>query len=76
VFSHGQQERLGTETLPSIKGRCIPLKIKQGVVGVLGVSPGYRGFCFSLEEEYLLESFAGIIFLAITNNSFYDNPHK
>jgi len=67
VVSHGEQAGLGTETLPSVKWRFIPLNVKQGVIGVLGVSPHRSDFCFSPEEEYLLESFAGIISPAIAN---------
>jgi len=67
VFSHGEQAGLGTETLPSVKWRFIPLKVKQGVIGVLAVSPHRENFYFSSEEEYLLESFAGIISPAIAN---------
>ncbi len=68
VFSHGEQAGFGTETLPSVKWRFIPLKVKQGVIGVLAVSPHREDFYFSSEEEYLLESFAGIISPAIANS--------
>ncbi len=67
VFSHGEQAGFGKETLPSVKWRFIPLKVKQGVIGVLAVSPHREDFYFSSEEEYLLESFAGIISPAIAN---------
>lgn len=76
VFSQGQSAGFGTETLSAVKWRFLPLKVKNGITGVLAISPVTDKFIFSPEEEYLLESFAGILSLAIASTSQTDKQQE
>jgi len=65
VLDHAQVAGRGTATLPGAEGVYLPLLVSHGVVGVLGVLPARRGGAIHPEQLHLLETFAGIVALAV-----------
>ena len=65
VLEHGQTAGHGTSTLPGADGIYMPLTASHGVVGVLGVYPNESQRTASPEQFRLLETFSGLIALAI-----------
>lgn len=61
-----------TDTLPASKFRFIPLKSRQGVLGVLGVKPGESGGVISPDDGRILEIFADLAAHAMER--FSPNP--
>jgi len=65
VLEHGQTAGRGTATLPGAEGVYLPLTTPRGTVGVLGVAPSGAAQTVDLEQLHLLETFAGLVALAL-----------
>jgi two-component system, OmpR family, sensor histidine kinase KdpD len=65
VFEHGQIAGLGTATLPGSEGVYLPLATSAGTLGVLGAMPSHPPQSVDMEQLHLLETFAGLIALAL-----------
>ena len=65
AFQHGQPAGQGTDTLPSVAARFLPLRTARGVVGVLGVRPPDPDRHPIPAQRQLLEAFASQTALAI-----------
>ena len=65
AFQHKEPAGRGTDTLPAVPIRCLPLKTVRGVVGILAVKPTNEDDPLTPEQRRLLESFASQIALAI-----------
>lgn len=64
-MSHNKPAGRGTDTLTSSPFRFIPLIGEKETLGVLAIGRPQDKTFFSLEEEYQLESFVGLISLAL-----------
>jgi two-component system sensor histidine kinase KdpD len=64
VFKHGMAAGCGTETLSSSKWFHIPLKVQERIMGVLALSSDMD---INSEERHLIEAFASVISLALSN---------
>ncbi len=64
VFQHGKAAGCGTETLSSSKWFHIPLKVQERIMGILAVSSDVN---ISSEQRHLIEAFASVISLALSN---------
>jgi len=65
VYTHSQEAGRGTNTLPDLSVRLVPLRTPRGVIGVLGVKPEDPNFYLTPEQRRLLEGFASLAALAI-----------
>jgi two-component system, OmpR family, sensor histidine kinase KdpD len=65
VAEHGEMAGRGTATLPGAAGLYLPLAAAHGAVGVLGVYPRAARRLLDPEQIHLLETFAGLIALAV-----------
>ncbi len=65
VFEHDRPAGLGTDTLPAVPLRCLPLKTARGLVGVLGVRPWEAGRQLTPQQRQTLDSFAHQAALAV-----------
>jgi len=73
AFRHGELTGYGTDTLPGARGRYIPLKTAQGVVGVLGITrPGDEVTALTQEQRRLIQAFASQSALAIERANLAD----
>jgi two-component system, OmpR family, sensor histidine kinase KdpD len=61
----GEPAGRGTDVLPGIATRYLPLRTARGVLGVLAVRPSEPGAALSPERRRLLEVFASLAALAI-----------
>jgi two-component system sensor histidine kinase KdpD len=61
VFDHRQPAGIGTATLPGGDATYLPLLVKGGIVGVLGIRGKSAGRALDISQMQLLESFAGQI---------------
>lgn len=64
-FKQGRSAGRGTDVMPDVGLRCVPLKTVRGVVGVLAVKPIVPGAYLTPEQRRLLEAFASQSALAI-----------
>ncbi len=64
VFQHGKAAGCGTDTLSSSKWFHIPLKAQQKIMGVIALSSDVE---ISSEQRHLIEAFASVISLALSN---------
>ncbi len=64
-FKQGRSAGHGTDVMPDVGLRCVPLKTVRGVVGVLAVKPIVPGAYLTPEQRRLLEAFASQSALAI-----------
>jgi two-component system sensor histidine kinase KdpD len=65
VMDHEEAAGHGTTTLPGSAGLYLPLRASHGAVGVLGILPNTIWKTIGPERFHLLETFAGLIALAI-----------
>jgi two-component system, OmpR family, sensor histidine kinase KdpD len=65
VAEHGEMAGRGTATLPGAEGLYLPLAASHRIVGVLGVYPNTPRRLSNPEQVHLLETFAGLIALAV-----------
>jgi two-component system sensor histidine kinase KdpD len=65
AYQHGELAGRGTDTLPAVKARYMPLKTSQRTVGVLGVRPKDPTNYLGPEQQRLLQAFASQSALAI-----------
>jgi two-component system sensor histidine kinase KdpD len=65
VLAHGETAGRGTSTLPGSEGIYFPLTTSRLIVGVLGVIPFSSAQNIDIEQINLLETFAGLIGLAL-----------
>jgi two-component system sensor histidine kinase KdpD len=65
VLEHGETAGRGTTTLPAAEGLYLPLAASHGAVGVLGVVPNDATVYMGQDQLHLLQTFAGLIALAI-----------
>ena len=65
VLEHGQTAGRGTATLPGSQGVYLPLSTSRGIAGVLGIRPSESAQTIDIEQFRLLETFAGLIALAL-----------
>ena len=64
AFQHGKAAGYGTETLSSSKWFHIPLKAQEKIMGVMALSSDVK---ISSEQRHLIEAFASVISLALSN---------
>jgi len=64
VFQHGQAAGCGTETLSSSKWFHIPLKAQEKIMGIMALSSDVN---ITTEQRHLIEAFASVISLALSN---------
>lgn len=72
AFQHGEPAGYGTDTLPGARGRYLPLKTAQKVVGVLAIRPPNHEEPLTLEQRQLLQAFANQAALAIERANLAD----
>ena len=65
AFQHKEPAGRGSDTLPAVLIRCLPLKTARSVVGVLAVKPTQQDAQLTPEQRRLLEAFASQIALAV-----------
>jgi two-component system sensor histidine kinase KdpD len=65
AFKHNQPAGQGTDTLPAVDARYLPLKTARGVVGVLGLKLARSGLPSTPEQGRLMEALANQTALAI-----------
>lgn len=65
VYRNGQAAGRGTDTLPAVTARYLPLRTAQGIIGVLGVKPRDPQRSLMPEERQLLETFADLTAITI-----------
>ncbi len=65
AFQHHAPAGRGSDTLPAVPIRCLPLKTARGVVGILAIKPPQRDDRLTPEQRRLLESFASQVALAV-----------
>src|SRR5262249_30193672 len=59
VLDHGEKAGFGTSTLPGADALYLPLHVKSGTVGVMGVKPSSLSRLLEPEQVHLMEAFAG-----------------
>ncbi|MFL5245187.1 MAG: DUF4118 domain-containing protein [Gemmataceae bacterium] len=59
VFDHGEKAGFGTSTLPGADAVYLPLNVKSGTVGVMGVRPSALSRLLEPDQVHLMEAFAG-----------------
>jgi len=59
VFDHGEKAGFGTSTLPGADAVYLPLRVKSGTVGVIGVRPSALSRLLEPDQVHLMEAFAG-----------------
>jgi two-component system, OmpR family, sensor histidine kinase KdpD len=64
VYEHKKEAGRGTETLSSSKWYNIPLKIQKEIIGVMAISTDFK---INNEQKHLIESFASVVSLALSN---------
>jgi two-component system sensor histidine kinase KdpD len=64
-FQHQKIAGYGTDTLPSAKGRYVPLSTARGTVGVMSLSVTDDAAQFTVQQTQLLEAFADLAAVAI-----------
>jgi len=65
VFSNGRSAGKNTGTLSSSAWFYLPLKLQEKTIGVAGIKTINHDTALSAEQDQLLESFAGIVALAL-----------
>jgi two-component system sensor histidine kinase KdpD len=65
VFEHGKEAGKSTETLSSSKWLHVPLQVQKGTVGVLSIAIETN---INKEQKHLIEAFASVISLALSNS--------
>ncbi|HEV3235663.1 MAG TPA: sensor histidine kinase KdpD [Gemmataceae bacterium] len=65
VFDHGEKAGYGTMTLPGADALYLPLNVKTGAVGVMGMRPTELGRLLEPDQVHLMEAFAGQAAVAI-----------
>jgi two-component system sensor histidine kinase KdpD len=64
-FQRATQAGRGTDTLPSVDIRCLPLRTSHGVVGILGIKPVGQSSTLTPNQRELLQAFANQTALAV-----------
>ncbi len=62
----------GTDTLPAVMIRCIPLMTTHGIVGILGITSSSSQRLLTFDQRILLEGFANLSALAIERVSLVE----
>jgi two-component system sensor histidine kinase KdpD len=75
-YEHDKQVGFGTDTLPQVKARYIPLTTARGKVGVLALWTGKTKTILTVEQENLLESYADLAAVAIEGILMSEEAHK
>jgi two-component system sensor histidine kinase KdpD len=65
TYEHGQPAGRGSDTLPSARLRCLPLKTADGVLGVIGVKPPLVSGSLARSQWHLMEAFTSQAAIAI-----------
>jgi two-component system sensor histidine kinase KdpD len=65
VFEHKKFAGYGTDTLSSSKWHQVPLKVHNRALGVLAIAPEDK---MNNEKKHLIESFASVISLSLSNS--------
>jgi two-component system sensor histidine kinase KdpD len=65
VFEHDEKAGYGTMTLPGADALYLPLSVKSGTVGVMGMRPTELGRLLEPDQVHLMEAFAGQAAVAI-----------
>jgi two-component system sensor histidine kinase KdpD len=68
VYNNGHSAGKGTQTLSSAAWYYLPLIIQDKTVGVIGLKTIDSGKILSSDQKQLIESFAGVVALAITKS--------
>ena len=64
VYEHKKAAGCGTDTLSSSKWYHIPLKVQKGIMGVMAIAPKVN---MDNEQKHLIESFARVVALVLSN---------
>jgi two-component system sensor histidine kinase KdpD len=65
VYEHEKAAGFGTDTLSSSKWYQIPLMVQKGILGVMAIGPDVN---MDNREKHLIESFASVVSLALSNS--------
>lgn len=65
AYEHGQPAGRDTDTLPSARLRCLPLKTADGVLGVIAVKPPQVSGSMARGQRHLMEAFTSQAAIAI-----------
>lgn len=65
AYEHGQPAGRDTDTLPSAKLRCLPLKTADGILGVIGIKPPLVSGSLARSQRHLMEAFTNQAAIAI-----------
>ena len=75
-FEHTKTIGRGTDTLPSVKGRYLPMRTSRGTVGVLALWPPEPGTQLTVEQERLSEAYADLAAVAIDGIFLAEEAHN
>lgn len=75
-FQNRQTAGRGSETLPAVSIRFLPLITSHGIVGVLGVKSHNQARYLTHEDRLLLENFANLAALAIERALFAEQANQ
>jgi len=76
AFEHDEPAGRGTDTLPAVPLRCLPLKTANNIVGVLGIHPKDSGSFLTPEQRQTLAAFTNQAALAIERASLVEQARQ
>ncbi|MBI2909471.1 MAG: sensor histidine kinase KdpD [Chloroflexi bacterium] len=76
AFRQGRPAGRGTDTLPGVDRRYLPLKAPHGVVGVLGIKPPKGSRLLTPDERLQLDTFASQAALAIERAQLVESARQ
>lgn len=65
AFEHGQPAGRGTDTLPSVSARYMPIQTARGIIGVMGIASRDASRYLTTDQRRLLEAFVSLAAVAI-----------
>lgn len=65
AYEHRRQAGRGTDTLPAVKARYMPLETARGVIGVMGIASRDASRYLTPEQRRMLEAFASLSAVAV-----------
>ncbi|HMK53411.1 MAG TPA: DUF4118 domain-containing protein [Methanobacteriaceae archaeon] len=65
AYKHEKAAGFGTDTLSSSKWYHVPLKVQNGILGVMAIAPDVT---MDNEQKHLIESFASVVSMALSNS--------
>jgi len=76
AFEHDEPAGRGTDTLPAVPLRCLPLKTANNIIGVLGIRPKDAGSFLTPEQRQTLAAFTNQAALAIERASLVEQARQ